>query len=670
MRCIDRPTAPAPSADCRHRRHSEPPYAAAYLGTPMQPLMTLAAFESHQARRINDRGINDSSAADLDSFFETTLTDTRQPILHTFVPLEQVTKSAHQFVHPSLIHYPTHPRRRHASPPNHTPSLLPPNHESRTTDTELAAAAFPAPESPTHQRLCPPSDHHTALLQRASLTAQSGEFAPDAALASSSYRIACPPPQLLHQPANAAQLAITLHQPSFPTAPDFDHTREFTASTSLPRNRPLNMNATDMPKPSDMNPAQADDSILQTHTYSRRSILIILPVAPWPARFNGISIRYYPIIESLSKRHNIDLFVHSEPRDSIPTDVITQHIRRSHIQHLCALPPTIRDRTTTLLESLSPVGQPYRFARYNSARIRNSLLEFCSNAHYDSVLWVMHEYRSVYDKVMPHISGERFLYDSIDSPYLHHLRELSALSNARPWQRYDLWKTRRWERTLTDGLDGIAYISTPDAQAAAPHAKTRTVIIPNGIYLAGEPTDIPSRGDAPSIGFLGNMAYPPNIVGAIRLHKKIFSPLKREIARLRLMIIGRDPDSSILSLEAPDVEITGTVPLIWPHIANVSVFVYPMTSGAGLQNKILEAMHAGKPVVTTEICAESLGAQEGREILVGRSDRELLSHTRDLLMNPEYARNIGLQGKSYADRTFDMPKVVRLFEEFLLPNDA
>ena len=194
MRCIDRPTAPAPSADCRHRRHSEPPYAAAYLGTPMQPLMTLAAFESHQARRINDRGINDSSAADLDSFFETTLTDTRQPILHTFVPLEQVTKSAHQFVHPSLIHYPTHPRRRHASPPNHTPSLLPPNHESRTTDTELAAAAFPAPESPTHQRLCPPSDHHTALLQRASLTAQSGEFAPDAALASSSYRIACPPP--------------------------------------------------------------------------------------------------------------------------------------------------------------------------------------------------------------------------------------------------------------------------------------------------------------------------------------------------------------------------------------------------------------------------------------------------------------------------------------------
>ena len=154
-----------------------------------------------------------------------------------------------------------------------------------------------------------------------------------------------------------------------------------------------------------------------------------------------------------------------------------------------------------------------------------------------------------------------------------------------------------------------------------------------------------------------------------RLHKEIFSPLKREISGLRLAIIGRDPDSSILSLGAPDVEITGTVPVIWPHIANVSVFVYPMTSGAGLQNKILEAMHAGKPVVTTEICAESIGAQEGREILIGRSDGELLSHTRNLLMNPEYAHDIGLQGKAYADRTFDMPKVVKLFEQFILPSD-
>ena len=145
--------------------------------------------------------------------------------------------------------------------------------------------------------------------------------------------------------------------------------------------------------------------------------------------------------------------------------------------------------------------------------------------------------------------------------------------------------------------------------------------------------------------------------------------MKQEFLDLNLMIIGRAPVAEVMALSGPDVEVTGTVDSIWPYIARVTVFVYPMIGGAGLQKKILEAMHAGKPVVTTEICLKSIGAREGEEILIGRTDEELRIHTRTLLQNPQYARELGMRGKAYVDRTFDMSRVLERFEQFLIPDD-
>ena len=166
------------------------------------------------------------------------------------------------------------------------------------------------------------------------------------------------------------------------------------------------------------------------------------------------------------------------------------------------------------------------------------------------------------------------------------------------------------------------------------------------------------------------MGYRPNVRGSLLLHEKVFLPLKREFPDLKLMIIGRSPVDKVRALSGPDVEVTGTVDSIWPYIAQVNVFVYPMVAGAGLQNKIMEAMHAGKPVVTTEICLKSIGAREGEEILVGRTEEELRSHTRTLLKNPQYAYELGMRGKAYVDRTFDMSHVLERFERFLIEDSA
>lgn len=401
----------------------------------------------------------------------------------------------------------------------------------------------------------------------------------------------------------------------------------------------------------------------------KREILIILPAAPWPARMNGISIRYYPLIESLARRHHVDLFVHSELRDVPPDDPLIKALRNVTVKHKSAQPPRILDRIITLAEALSPFGEPYRFARYHTQIVGQYLREFTAGRHYDTVLWVMYEYRRALTQLKARFPAARFVYDSIDSPYLLHLREPYEPHAINPWRKYDLWKTRRWERSLLNGVHSTSYISQPDAAAASGSSTAKTEVIPNGIYLAEEPQQPATEPSGPSIGFLGNMAYAPNVQGALALHEAVFLPLKQEFPGLRLAIIGRDPVYEVRTLAAPDVEITGTVKSIWPHIANVGVFVYPMTAGAGLQNKILEAMHAGKPVVTTEICLNSLGAREGEEILVGRTAEELRAHTRALLRDPKYAQELGRRGKTYVDRTFNINQVLAQFERFLIVGD-
>ena len=370
------------------------------------------------------------------------------------------------------------------------------------------------------------------------------------------------------------------------------------------------------------------------------------------------------MIKWLATRHHVDLFAHSEVRRNLADDPLRRCLRRVDVVKVNRRSPGLAERVATLTEVLSPIGRPYKYARYHSEYIQRRLLKFIGEQRYDIVLWVFFDFRNVLDLVKTRLRGARILYDSIDSPYLHYIREPRVRGIKRLVRAMDVWKTRRWENFLLNSVDLGAYTTALDA-AASGGGGTPVAIIPNGIYLGEDRLPLSKPSSPHSIGFLGNMGYRPNVEATLRLYEKVFVPLSAEFEGLRLVIIGRSPAPEVVLLRGGDVEVTGTVESIWPHIARVGVFVYPMNTGAGLQNKVLEAMHAGKPVVTTEICAKSIGARDGDEILIGRTDEELRYHARMLLENPDYAREIGLRGKTYVDRTFELESVLLKFERFL-----
>jgi sugar transferase (PEP-CTERM/EpsH1 system associated) len=111
----------------------------------------------------------------------------------------------------------------------------------------------------------------------------------------------------------------------------------------------------------------------------------------------------------------------------------------------------------------------------------------------------------------------------------------------------------------------------------------------------------------PYIVFTGSMDYFPNIDAAGYFIHDVLPLIRREMPDVRFVIAGRNPHRSILKLASRcDVQLTGSVLDIRPYICGAAVAVVPMRIARGVQNKVLEALAGGVPVVSTSAAAKAL----------------------------------------------------------------
>jgi polysaccharide biosynthesis protein PslH len=88
----------------------------------------------------------------------------------------------------------------------------------------------------------------------------------------------------------------------------------------------------------------------------------------------------------------------------------------------------------------------------------------------------------------------------------------------------------------------------------------------------------------------------------------------------RLQLVGHAPPPDLLALASPDVQVTGRVEDVRPYLAAAGVFASPLRTGAGIKNKILEAMAMATPVVASPISMDGIAARPGQDVLVAQPD--------------------------------------------------
>jgi glycosyltransferase involved in cell wall biosynthesis len=150
--------------------------------------------------------------------------------------------------------------------------------------------------------------------------------------------------------------------------------------------------------------------------------------------------------------------------------------------------------------------------------------------------------------------------------------------------------------------------------------------------------------------FVGHFGHPPN-GDAVRFLLGDVLPRVGRPASVR--IVGRDVPADIARAARPGIEIAGPVADQRPHLAAAAAVVAPVRFGTGMRGKVLEALAMGRPVVTTSVGAEGLGAVPGRHLLVADGAAALARAIRQVLDDPTLAAALGGAGRQLVESRFD-----------------
>ena len=165
----------------------------------------------------------------------------------------------------------------------------------------------------------------------------------------------------------------------------------------------------------------------------------------------------------------------------------------------------------------------------------------------------------------------------------------------------------------------IVVVTEADAELvrhASPGAKVE--VIPNGVD-AGDVPSPPSAG-RPVLGFHGVFDSQANVDAAISLVTQILPRVQATVPDATALLVGRRPPREVRRLAGPGVELRADVPDIRAALADMAVHVDWMTSGAGIKNKVLEAMAAGRPVVATPAGGQGIGSGPGLAVVQDLAD--------------------------------------------------
>jgi glycosyltransferase involved in cell wall biosynthesis len=233
-------------------------------------------------------------------------------------------------------------------------------------------------------------------------------------------------------------------------------------------------------------------------------------------------------------------------------------------------------------------------------------------------------------------------------------------------QRYEGWLARQFSRVLvtseTDraALERLAF-QEPFESMGQPGLQPRdhksVAVLPNGADLEYFKSDDSMRREDILV-FSGKMSYHANVAAVLYFARDVLPLIWQERPQVQLWIVGQAPPASVRALAAdPRVMVTGFVPDMRPYISQATVAVCPLVYGAGIQNKVLEAMASGIPVVTGSVGASALKARAGEEMLVTDKSEEFARCVLQLLGNAEFAHRVGLAGRRFVEQHHDWKQI-------------
>ena len=387
-------------------------------------------------------------------------------------------------------------------------------------------------------------------------------------------------------------------------------------------------------------------------------ILFVLSRVPYPLH-KGDKLRAFNQMKELSKNHSITLLAINEPNNKYNSETID--ILNKYCEKVVIVNLNYFGICWNILGAITK-NLPLQVGYFYSKKAKKVLDNLIANSNFDCIYCQL-------------IRTAEYIKD-IKSPtkIIDYMDAFSkGIERQIPNAKFPMSWILKYERRMLEKYEAIAYnyfdkhsiISNQDKNhlTLSKNLKDKVKVIPNGVDIEYfHPTPENKTID---LLYCGNMNYPPNISAAIYLVKNIIPLLLIKHPNIKTVIAGTNPSKEVRDLESNNVKITGWVKDIRPYYSKSKIFIAPMQTSIGMQNKILEAMAMQLPCITSQMANNAIEAESGTNVLIGNSPEEYKAHIEKLLSDPALSSKIGMNGFNFVKGHYSWSQTTKELEQIL-----
>jgi sugar transferase (PEP-CTERM/EpsH1 system associated) len=375
---------------------------------------------------------------------------------------------------------------------------------------------------------------------------------------------------------------------------------------------------------------------------------------PYPPH-TGDKVRAYQVARHLAARHDVTLgFVIDDAADRAGLDALRREIRDLEWGGLW--------KPAALARGLAglALGRSLSIAYFRSRRLSRRLTRRLRGGGYDAI------YVSS-SPMVDYVRGARLpvVMDFVDVDSDKWTQYAAKQRPPRSWAyRLEGRRLRAFEAEAVRWGDRCILATAAEEtllRSFAPWA--RTAVVPNGVDLDG----YGPPADAPTVIFTGAMDYLPNVDAVEHFCGDIFPAVARAVPGARFLIVGLNPGPAVRRLaELPGVTVTGAVPEVRSYYRQAAVCVAPLRIARGIQNKVLQSMALGVPVVATSAAARGLESRPDEHILVEDDPARFAQAVIGLLGDRDGRRRLAERARSFVERHHSWPAILARIEALVV----
>lgn len=326
--------------------------------------------------------------------------------------------------------------------------------------------------------------------------------------------------------------------------------------------------------------------------------------------------------------------------------------------------------------------QNFRFSRMEKLlQWLSSMKPFtgCQNIDYQGLAEKIKQVESDYDVIhlftltfaplidfLPKEIHKKIILSPIDCLSLLFSRRVRSEKNfiKKNLWRWERFKAYQFEKNYYQKYKTITFVSDIDKNFVEKSFKNQSQVfsLPNGVDTE---TFKPEEGAHKSLKnlkfiFTGNFGYRPNKETASFLIEKLFPLLQKKFKNCQLLLVGIAPTHEMLNKKSDNIIVTGEVPDLKPYLKEANFFLAPIPWGAGIKNKVLEAMALELPVLGSQVAYDGIIAS-GEErlsdlIISGEEAQSYVNKILKIIEDEKLYSKLAKDSRSYILDSFTWSK--------------